>query len=351
MITVEESDSNLIEHTANVLNLNRASTGIYLALKAWSDSGKILMPANICYSPIRVSLDAGYSVAFYNPANLSYDCEEVVRIANSDKSIKVLLLPKLYGYLPKNIESLKQLDSHRKWLIIEDMAQTFGNSFINNNQTNITLVTIYSFGESKFIDEFKAGMLVCKNHDLFQDIINFYRDIPILSDELEMEIDAKDEINKLQARLSGDWHKYYKNLAKTDSRRFILKKQTSPSIKIYKKLVESRKQNIFNKSNLFLQRLSSIKGIIVPHSDDFIKENPVWRFTVRVDETRRNRLIYVLRAKNLPVSSWYQVVPYYLGMVDPDRFNESMLFEKQVINFWVNEQVDTQYINTVIENF
>lgn len=350
MITVEEDDSNLIQHSSNLLNLNRASTGIYLALKAWSNSGKILMPANICYSPIRVSLEAGYSVVFYNPADLTYDCEEVVRIANSDKSIKALLLPKLYGYLPKNLESLKQLDSHRKWLIIEDMAQTFGNSFISNNQTNITLVTIYSFGESKFINDFKAGMLVCKNHNLFQDIIKFDKDIPILSDELELEIDVKDENNKLQARLSGDWHTYYKNLVKTDSRRFILKKQKTPSIKINKNLVESRKQDVFNKSKLFLQKLSGINDIIVPQSDDFVKDNPVWRFTVRLDETRRNRLISVLRAKNLPVSSWYQVVPYYLGMVDTDCFNESMLFEKQVINFWVNEQINTEYINTVIEN-
>lgn len=350
MIVVYESNSMLIQHGSNVLNLNRASTGIYLSLKAWSDPGKILMPANICYSPIRVSLDAGYSVIFYNPTNLSYDCAEVVRIANSDKSVKVLLLPKLYGYSPKNIESLKKLDSQRKWLIIEDMAQTFGSSFISNNQTNITLVTIYSFGESKFIDDFKAGMLVCESHDLFQDIIEVYKDIPILSDKLEREIDIKDETNKLQARISGDWHTYYKKLVKTDSRRFILKKQNTPSIKIRKHWVESKKQNIFNKSELFLQKLLSVSDVIVPHREDFIKENPVWRFTVRIEETRRNRLISVLRAKNLPVSSWYQVVPYYLGLVDSDHFKESLLFERQVVNFWVNDQVDTQYINTVVKS-
>jgi dTDP-4-amino-4,6-dideoxygalactose transaminase len=165
-----------------------------------------------------------------------------------------------------------------------------------------------------------------------------------------MEIDVKDETNKLQARLNGDWHTYYKNLVKTDSRRFILKKQNTPPIKIDKNWVESRKQNVFNKSNLFLQKFSTISDIIVPHSDDFIKENPLWRFTVRLEESRRNRLISVLRAKNLPVSSWYQVVPYYLGMVDSDHFRESMLFEKQVVNFWVNEQINTEYINTVIKN-
>jgi dTDP-4-amino-4,6-dideoxygalactose transaminase len=308
------------------------------------------MPANICYSPIRVSLDAGYSVIFYNPTNLSYDCAEVVKIANSDKTIKAILLPKLYGYSPKNIESLKQLDSQRTWLIIEDMAQTFGNSFIDNDQNNITLVTIYSFGESKFIEKFQAGLLVTKNHDFFQNLIKIYNDIPILSDELHAKIDSEDEYDKLQARLSGDWHTYYKKLVKTDSRRFILKKQSTPKIKIQQNWVEDKKQNVFNKSVLFLQKLSRVRDLIVPHEGDFNRENPVWRFTIRLEEARRNKLISVLRAKNLPVSAWYQAVPYYLGLVDSNRFEESLLFERQVVNFWVNEKINTQYINTVVKN-
>ena len=37
-------------------------------------------------------------------------------------------------------------------------------------------------------------------------ISEFYTCIPILSDELEIEIDKKDEANKLVARKSGDWY-------------------------------------------------------------------------------------------------------------------------------------------------
>ena len=350
MFQVKESGSILVELNSNILNLNRASTGIYLSLKAWGESGKILMPANICYSPLRVSLDAGYTMEFFNPTNLSYDCAEVVKIANSDKSINALLLPKLYGYTPKNIESLKQLDTSRQWLIIEDMAQTYGPSFINIDLKNITIVTVYSFGESKFIDNFKAGMLVCRSNLLFNEIMTVYANIPILSDQLEKEIDANDETNKLQARLSGDWHSYYKKLMETDSRRFVLKKQKVPSMIIDKDIIESKKRNVFKKSELFRHKLSNINEIIVPNEDDFVSENPVWRFTVRLEEDRRNRLISVLRAQKLPVSTWYQVVPNYLGLVDSNRFKESLLFEKQVVNFWVNEQINDHYIDTVVKH-
>ena len=341
----------LEEHrNSNTLVLNRASTGIYLSLLAWSNSGKILMPANICYSPIRVSIEAGYVVNFFNCTNLTYDCRDVVRIANSDKNIKAILLPKLYGYEPKNIEYLNLLDANRKWLIIEDMAQTFGNKFILNNQSNVSVVTIYSFGESKFIDNFKAGLLICDSNQLYEKISEFYRCIPILSDELEIEIDKKDEANKLVARKSGDWYTYYTQLGKVDSRRFVLKKESQPVPKIYKNIIESKKLNVFNKAELFRQKLSNISGVEVPREGDYNKENPVWRFTVLLEEARRNKLISILRAKSLPVSSWYQVVPLYLGLVDKKNVYESSLFEKQVINFWVNEQVNTQYIQTVIDN-
>jgi hypothetical protein len=66
----------------SALELPRAATGIYLALKNFDENKKILMPANICYSPIRVSIEASYKPVFYNASRLSYDCNDIVRIAN-----------------------------------------------------------------------------------------------------------------------------------------------------------------------------------------------------------------------------------------------------------------------------
>jgi len=332
----------------SALELPRASTGIYLALKNFGVTGKIIMPANICYSPIRASREAGYSLGFYNANKLIYDCNEIVNIANQDVEINAIIIPMLYGYYPENISSLKNLDKSRKWLIIEDLAQTFGPSNLPDLGHNIQIVTIYSFGQSKFIDQFRAGFVVSNDINAIRNITCLYKNLPELSENEETRIVDYTSALKIKARDSKNWFEYYQQLEKIDSRFFVRKQIFQNNSLLSSELVRNRKDLIYNNTSKFISMLEDLDYILLPNKKNYSRLHPTWRLTVRVNEKVRDMVVKRIREFGLPVSTWYDVVPNYLNLIHSNMFQESLNFSKEVINFWVDEECSDEYRDKII---
>lgn len=335
----------------SALELPRAATGIYLALKCFDQNKKILMPVNICYSPIRASIEASYKPVFYNASRLSYDCNEIVKIANNDPNIIAILLPMLYGYVPSNLDSLKQLDKSRKWLIIEDLAQTFGPGLALNLGANITKVSIYSFGKTKFIKEFRAGSIICHNQRYLNEMKSLYLNLPTLESDEENKL--TDKINKFKsiARGTKNWFDYYNELNQLDSRYFIRQQVIQLESEVPIQLIEKRKDIIYRNTELLISRLQDFENIMLPNKLDYSRHNPVWRLTIRVDRVLRELILKQLRNSDLSVSTWYDVVPHYLNMISHEDFHESLNFQEEVLNFWVDEDHGEYYQNQIMLAF
>ena len=332
----------------SALELPRAATGIYLALKYFDQNKKILMPANICYSPIRVSIEASYKPVFYNASRLSYDCNDIVKIANNDPKINAILLPMLYGYVPSNLDSLKQLDKSRKWLIIEDLAQTFGPGLAVNLGANITKVSIYSFGKTKFIKEFRAGLITCNNQSYLNGMKFLYLNLPTLDSGEEDKLTEEIDKFKIIARDTKNWFDYYKKLNQLDSRYFVRRQINQSNNEIPIQLVEKRKDVVYRNVELLISRLQNFEAFMLPNKFDYSRHNPVWRLTIRVDRVLRELVLKQLRNSGLSVSAWYEVVPFYLNLISSEESQESLNFQEEVLNFWVDENHGENYQNQIM---
>jgi len=332
----------------SALELPRAATGIYLALKNFDHNKRILVPANICYSPIRSIIESGYEPVFYNATKLSYDCKDIVRIANENLGVNAILLPMLYGYEPLNLDSLKQLDKTKKLLIIQDLAQTFGPGLSLNLSSNITNVSIYSFGESKFIKEVRAGLITCNDQSFLKGIRFHYSKLPILESDEEVKLTKVIDNFKMKSRKSGNWFDYYNKLNELDSRYFIRRQINNLDTVIPIQSIERRKDIYYRNLELFLNKLQNFESFNLPTKFDYSRDNPVWRLTFRVDRVIRGIILEQLRNAGLSVSAWYDVVPYYLNLISSEGFQESLNFQEEVLNFWIDEYHSEEYQNQIM---
>jgi dTDP-4-amino-4,6-dideoxygalactose transaminase len=336
---------------------SRAASAIYLSLMAFPKKGKIILPSTICLSPIMASKLAGFEIIFVGVDQFQMDIEAAAELIASDSTITAILIPELYGYPVNGMDTFWKTVEHREILVIEDLAQTWGKSRLLEFKGNPTIVTIYSFGQTKFFSEIRCGAVT--PHDS-----SFAREIREVNTRIKFDQPDKYKkaqqmyesayADKLSMPFSQDsWQVFFDQAMSIDPVLYNPKLEID-SLEMTQPLNSRNRVQDRNAKHLeLLDALGSISNLVRP--EFYNLDYPVWRTTLRVDPKFRDEIVSRIRLINLPVSTWYLAMHKYVpsnreGVVSAD-LTTAESFSKEVINLFIEESTPLGYSKSVRDIF
>jgi len=318
----------------NCLLVGRATTALFLAYKVQNKKKRIVIPNIMCLSPYYASLYANRNVIIcdVNLRDGTYFEKDLLNILNKNNDISAVLFVHLYGN-----NSLKtkyyNLCKQKKITIIEDVSQAFGGEFEDHSKFGSKGdISIFSFGLTKNIDAGLGGAILTSNNNTFKkikknykNIVNYenlsaiYKKIYYVINELE---NKKINITPIRSLLPI----LFKNM-------YFRKINNHEASLVYKKLINYKKDILIKKNNfdIYFNNFKNFKKICILHDSKIVSP---WRFSFLVSEKKRDHLIKILRNKNIDVSSWYPSLHKMVSI--KGKFNNSNIFEKRIINLWVD---------------
>ena len=337
----------------NPVITSRAASAIYLSLKAFGKKGKIILPSTICLSPIMASMLAGYELVFVGVDQFQMDLTSAAKMINTDSEIRAILIPELYGYPIRAAEFFWREIAHRDILVIEDLAQSWGRSRLSILKGRPTLITIHSFGETKFFSKVRCGVLTTRDASFKREIdeINARRKFDDFKNFQQAGQKYRNEYSvflKSPKKLTH-WQEFINQAVIVDPVLYIPKLPLpdfngSISLNLADRILEQNSRH-FELMKVF----ASIPSMVLP--DFETSEFPIWRSTVRVDPRYRDEIVERLRARGLPVSTWYRAMHKYVHAwpqnSEKSNLASAEVFEKEVVNFFIDESTPVSYAETV----
>lgn len=339
----------------NAIITTRAASAIYLSLKAFAKKGKVILPSTICLSPIMASRLAGYELVFVGVDQFQMDLSQAAEIIRRDSEIRAILIPELYGYPIRAVDLFWREIENRDILVIEDLAQSWGRSRLSSLGGRPTLVTIYSFGETKFFSDVRCGVLTTRDTSFKLEIDEVSAQIKF--DKLEDFQRASQNYRSAYSdflkapRKSMLWQDFINKAMEVDPVLYIPKLPLpeinySVSLKLNHR-ISQRNSRHFELMN----ELSVFPGIMLPDFETY--RFPIWRSTLRVNTKYRDVLVERLRASGLPVSTWYRAmhknVPVCKLESEDTNLTSAEIFEEEVVNLFIDESTPLSYTKSVYQ--
>jgi len=171
--------------TKYLIYLNSGRTSLWLLLKTLSKihPGKkeVILPAYTCPAIASAVLKAGL-VPILCDNNLEdfglliSDLEGKI----NDSTLAIIVVH-LFGY-PANLHEVKKKCEKLDTFVIEDSAQSFGNTFLNQGDKKLGLegdAGFYSFGRGKPITLLHGGLLVIKSEKIYEEALKIYQSLNV----------------------------------------------------------------------------------------------------------------------------------------------------------------------------
>ncbi|MFC1907387.1 DegT/DnrJ/EryC1/StrS family aminotransferase [Chloroflexota bacterium] len=337
----------------------RGSSAMYALLKTMDyRERQIVVPNNICWSVIATVILSGNEPYFVDIDNRSQSIspEELEKIALPHGTI--IIYPHMYGICHR-IEEISLICNRKGWFLLEDCAPSLGSRTNGTPAGCFGEASIFSFGLGKIIDCGGGGAIAVNDRSLHESISKTLSTLPGRPDEFELQNRLYSALFKHLYQLpieKVDLSPMYLALVQTFRSTFVFHMEDPGLVDIslaLEKLDENIRQRLANAAKF--EKLFSEAGIpVMPYPDGSV----YWRLNIFFPETERNTLLAVLHANNLNASSWYPPADLCYkprASTELDRYPNSDRVGRQILNFWVNDEIDEQYINTVsrivIEHF
>ena len=335
--------------------VGNATLAIALILKVFNLKGKkIAIPNNVC---VNVPMSVYFSGN--NPKYLDITQDDFgldpSKLLDVIHEVDVVIAVHAYG-MPCRIKEIERICKNHNVLLIEDFCVAQGAKIDNINLGNFGDVSIVSFGSGKIVDVGHGGAILTNNEDVANELQKIITELPLSSSIFKRKSEElSDKHTKLYNKSYGKGLNIYANQFKLD---VLMQKQyyyyqfdKNYTIKITNKLenlafsVESRLEKNFmivkHLSEINSQRLTLV---------DLPSGSVPWRSNILIHNIR-NKVLKILLKKQYKVSSWYP---------SSDLFFESRKISKietpisdwlgdNILNFWVNEEVDSKYIGSITE--
>ena len=334
------------------LALGNATTGLYCAMQAAGLEGvNIAIPYNVCPSVVLAVLFSGNTPLFVDieVATNSMNPSQLREVA---KQVKGVIAVHTYGAIGK-MQEIRDICSEHSLFLIEDCAQSLGAESNGYPAGCHGAAAIYSFGKGKIIDVGHGGMVVTDDTDLFKEMQKVAGRLNHANDEKRERIA---EFNDLHTMLYNRFFRHdisrfsfvFQTLARQCKNAFL---QTFDSkyedailtaVAHLPQNIECRRQKaeIFK----FYCKANDISFFDPPSGSVF------WRFNVYIKHGR-DRVLRTLLSENAKISSWYPSVDqffYETGDVKTRKLWADRIGE-EILNLWVNEEVDEAYCREIIE--
>lgn len=313
--------------------VGRAAVGIYLALldiKNRFKSGKVIVPANICYAAIFPILSAGFKVTFCdvdkNSGNITLENISIV----CNKETVVAIIPHMYGNPVKDLLQIANYLKQKKIILIEDCASLMTNEGEKFIPGTVGDYVIYSTGYSKTIDIGFGGILFSSRYTL-KDVERKEHLLPDFNDSYEKDFNLFSRIYRLirnenrQSQLVED---FYKSVRRSFGRKFMYSINETKKDRIFECIdnldgvIANRRKQYQIYKNYFLNTKCEIylyEKLAVP-----------WRFNLLIHDQREEFIQYCLN-NSLPVSDWYPCTSNMFG--DNNIYPNALWHERHIVNF------------------
>jgi len=326
------------------------TTALYLALLSQNyKNKKIAIPNNVCMNVI-------LPIYFSENQPVFIDIEkntlglDITKFQGKD--IDSVIAVHTYGNIC-NIKTIQEYCEEKDVFLIEDVAVTQGLNFEDKPLGSFGGISILSFGSGKIIDIGHGGAILTDDEEILQNIKKYLATLPDFSIEKEK---ALDNISKQHTKLYNidygkSLNKYYlefKRLCLENKDNFLFKFDNSFFDKLHSSLDNLDKFILVRQKNAeyLKSRFSNVQGIEVLDSK---YGSSYWRFNIFV-ENYRDELFKYLLSKKYKVSSWYHSIDLLFEKRIDFNTPISDWVSKNIINIWVNEEIDKSYLDNISED-
>jgi len=335
--------------------VGRGATAIYLALRALPvRSGKVVVPAIMCPSPVNAVLYAGLEPVFCDIALDDYnmDISSLERLLEMHDDIVAIMPVHLYGH-PGDLESIQKIASERGLFVIEDAAQALGAEYSGRQVGSFGDFSILSFGHTKIVDAGWGGAVLCDDDFFAASVRHTLTDVPERPSDiarksasyraayyaLQSLCEMDERLNDLYLPFPSIYRDMYLFRISPD-----IPERISAGLDLLPEIVEKRCRNARE-----YDRLLSHPFIRKP---TYRHAGVPWRFSFLLNVAEQRAVTSELRAAKIDVSNWYPPLYrwYPSGKVQPQTmFPNADFLGKHVINLWVDPDLELGSIRRTCE--
>lgn len=332
-----------------VILVGRATTGLYLALKATGRrAGEVIVQNHLCPSPANAVLFAGCTPSFcdvnLHDYNMNIDSfQETI----TDRTIGVLPAH-LFGH-PAEMNAISQIAEDRRLIVIEDAAQGFGGSYRGAPLGSFGDISVVSFG-GKIINADTGGAVLTDDATIAGEIRRLSETLPTRPNNYKERYDQYKKI-------------FYESSSCGDERERRRRLQQLPIL--FKDLylysfdpawaegIGSEMNNLdknvqIRRQHLHLYRsLLSHENLVHP---DYLDDEVIYRYSFLVDGDRQKELTDTIRRAGFDASNLYYVPLSSIYDTKTDRrYPNTQYISEHIVNLWMGPSVSTEYIENVCE--
>lgn len=338
--------------------VGNATIGIYLILKALGISNKrIALPNNICFNVPFAILFSDNIPVFLDSSSDDLGLS-IAGLKKNKNNIDIVLTNHAYGSIC-NIDEIVSFCRNNNKFIIEDFAVAQGAKLHNIPVGSFGDVSIVSFGAGKIISINHGGAILSNDIKIIKEIKAVEKTFPQYSVRMGNDIAflAQNIRNLYNQYYGTEYWKHeinFYDIAKEFKSSFFFKFSRKYETILLEKLT-NLPNNIMKRnakaeilSKLFQEENSENINIFTP-SDGSV----YWRFNIFVKKNRNELLKYLLK-KKYPISSWYPSVNVLFDRRLEMNGNKiqtphSDKVGDEIINIWVNEEVDNNYLENIVK--
>lgn len=322
----------ILSYKENYKVVGRAATAIYLILKCEEiKKSEVLVPANICYAAIYPIIYSDNIPVFCDvDAETGNMCLHIIKEICSNKNIKAMIIPHMYGNPVEDINLIKKLCDDNNILLIEDCASAMGAYVDKKPVGTFGDYAIYSTGYAKLIDLGHGGIVTSnRKMDTINEEYNKLADFDIEIEKNELFFsrlyrlirnDKEQTISSYiyQGLLNNIKNMFLFRIDKSFEEK-VISSIENIEIEILKRKEAFQEYEILLKFNKYMKRYHYLDGAVP------------WRYNILVEKNIKMKLIKFLLEKKVPVSDWYPVVTEMFG--DEGVYINAKKMEDRIINF------------------
>jgi dTDP-4-amino-4,6-dideoxygalactose transaminase len=337
----------------HVVLTGHGSTAIYLALKAIEAEGgrgEVLVSSVGCASIAQIIEYAGFTARFVdiNLEDYTLDCDALERAVTP--AARAIMPVHLFGHAA-DMRRVMQIARHHGLQVIEDAAQSLGGEFEGMKLGAIGDFGILSFGGTKIVSAAAGGALLFDEDRYLRIIDRELAALPPFDRSLRLSLKALSHRNLYHgvvdllrveqgAKLQGVFRSAMDDYRELYFHRFPEDGGVADVIEAALANLPANLQARLERAEQYREKLSALP---IRQSDNWRRSGCVWRYTVMLRTAEETmRVTAHLRRNSIHASN------HYWSLADVFNGGESgsntALFCPRVLNLWVEETADRDYI-------
>ena len=350
------------ENHANAFFLNpphlvwtgRGTTALWAILKALNpDRTRVLVPVNVCEVVVAAIYHAGMKPVYHDvdaqSGNASLDHVQ----AAWDSKVGVWIAVHNYGS-PTDLAPMMNWARSKQLFVIEDVCNAFGATVNGKPVGAIGDAAFYSFGNAKIVEVGQGGALSLSDLELRDAVKQILATLPIINDMfLTADGAFQTVLRTIRANAITQKPPIYRAFYR-EYMPYLLFRADEQLIQSVMAKIALLPKNIRRRRAKAERYRQALTLPLIQHRP-LVEGDVYWRYCFFVPECDRDHLLKALRLKHVPASAWFPPVNvFFEEATTPGQYPGAEAFARQVINLWVNDQVDDADIDqavNIIRNF